>query len=72
MASEYVGELETKDINAQVDRILRDLGNPEPPLSLAQVRELLRLDLKYYSATEVGNLQEIVHRLMVGGKQVLA
>jgi len=72
MASEYVGELETKDINAQVDRILRELGNPEPPISLIQVRELLRLDLKYYSATDTGHLQEIIHRLMVGGKQILA
>lgn len=72
MVSEYVGEHETRDINDQVDRILRDLGNPEPPLSLAQVRELLRLDLKYYSSTDPGHLQEIKHRLVMAGKQIIA
>ena len=72
MVSEYVGRLETKDINSIVDRILKELGDPEPPLSLTQVRELLRLDLEYYSASEPHNLQEIKHRLMVAGKQLLA
>jgi hypothetical protein len=72
MASEFVGELETRDINAHVDRILQDLGNPEPPLSLAHVRELLRLDLEYYSKSDSGNLHEIKHRLLVAGKQLLA
>ena len=35
-------------IDRRVDKILRDLGNPEPPLRLEDVRELLRLDLGYY------------------------
>ena len=33
-----VGEYERRQINAQVQRVLRDLGNPEPPLKLEDVR----------------------------------
>lgn len=59
-------------IDKQVDRILKDLGNPEPPLRLEEVRELLRLDLKYYSSSDHSWLQDKVHKMKVAGKQVLA
>lgn len=59
-------------INARVDRLLRDLGNPAPPLRLEDVRELLRLDLKHYSSTDVNWLQEHVHRMRIAGKQIAA
>ena len=59
-------------INERVERILADLGNPEPPLRLEEVRELLRLDLKYYSSEDVTWLQEKIHKLRVAGKQVVA
>ncbi len=72
MSRELVGPLEARDINAQVDRLLRDLGNPDPPLSLELVRELLRLDLKYYSATNTTFLQDLTHRFRLGTKQVVA
>ena len=68
MSCELVGPLEARDINAQVDRLLRDLGNPEPPLRLELVRELLRLDLKYYSSY----LKDLTHRIRLGAKQVTA
>lgn len=61
-----------KSIDAQVDRVLKDLGRPEPPLVLSDVRELLRLDLQYYSSQDVNWLQEKIHQLRVAGKQVLA
>lgn len=35
------------DIESQVNKVLRGLGNPEPPLNLDDVRELLRLDRGY-------------------------
>jgi hypothetical protein len=57
-----VGEIEKRDIRAQVDRILRDLGNPEPPLSLSDVRALLSLDLHYYNSSDPGLIQELSHR----------
>ena len=34
-----------EDIVARTRKILRDLGEPEPPLRLELVRELLKLDL---------------------------
>ncbi len=59
------------DIDNRVERVLRGLGNPEPPLDLRSVRELLRLDLEYYRANDPGILREVVSRLLVAGKQVL-
>ena len=72
MSSEHVGEYESGDIREQITRILNDLGNPEPPLALPQVRELLRLDLRYYSSTNTTYIQDVAHRLKMAGKQLLA
>lgn len=60
------------DIDTAVRRVLKDLGKPEPPLRLEDVRELLRLDKGYYSATDDGAVREVVHKLKLAGKQVLA
>lgn len=59
------------DIDKQVEKILRGLGNPKPPLDLRLVRELLKLDFGYYSSTDTGLLQETISRLNIAGKQVL-
>lgn len=59
------------DIDRHIERLLKDLGEPEPPLDLKSVRELLKLDRGYYSAQDPGLLQETVHKLRVGAKQVL-
>lgn len=59
-----------KDIDAQVSKILRDLGNPEPPLHLEHVRELLRLAKNYYSTSDEGFLKRWVHSLKMAGKQI--
>ncbi|ESX82766.1 MULTISPECIES: hypothetical protein [Mesorhizobium] len=67
-----VGAYEADDIRGLVDRILRELGNPEPPLRLPEVRQLLALDLKYYSLSNPTLLQEVAHRMKVAGKQVIA
>jgi hypothetical protein len=66
-----VGEYEKRDIRAQVARILRDLGNPEPPISLADARSLLSLDLKYYSRSDPGLVSEITHRFTLFAKKSL-
>ena len=65
-----VDEFSAEDIRKQIARILRELDNPEPPLKLADVRDLLKLDLGYYSKTDLGLFDEITHRLKVGGKQL--
>jgi hypothetical protein len=59
------------DIDQRVDRVLRGLGNPEPPLRMEDVRELLKLDLQFYSASTPGLVDEVVSRMKVGAKQVL-
>ncbi len=63
-------EFSVADIDAQVLKILRDLGNPEPPLHLEHVRELLKLDRDYYSVTDDGLLDRWVHSLKLAGKQI--
>jgi hypothetical protein len=64
-------ERSARDIDAAVSKILRDLDDPEPPLRLELVREALSLDRQYYSASDTGVLQEVVHRLRVGAKQAI-
>lgn len=59
-------------IGDRMERVLRDLGDPEPPLCLRDVRALLDLDLKHYSSTDVTWLQEKLHKLKIAGKQVIA
>jgi hypothetical protein len=66
-----VGEYEKRDIDAQVARILRDLGAPEPPLVLSEVRALLHLNLKYYSSTDPGLIQELSHRFTLFARKTL-
>jgi len=48
-----------------------DLANPEPPIRLEQVRELLKLDRDFYTSTDTGLLREFVSRMFVAGKQVI-
>ena len=59
-----------QDIRDQIDKVLRSLANPEPPLDLHDVRELLKLDLQFYSSTNTGPLREYVSRVRVGAKQL--
>lgn len=66
-----VGEREQADINAQVDKILRGLGIAEPPIRLEDVRELLRLDRKFYSTTDDSVLHEVISRIRVAAKQII-
>ena len=59
------------EIDDHVNRIIKGLGNPEPPLKLEDVRQLLRLDLGFYSATDPGLAREVVNKLKVATLQVL-
>ena len=71
MNGEQGGELERRDIRDQIDRVLRDLGNPEPPLKLKDVRSILSLDLKYYSSSDPGLVLELTHRFrLLAGKTI--
>jgi IrrE N-terminal-like domain len=59
------------EIDRQVAKILRGLGNPKPPLHLEDARALLDLDLQYYSSSDDGALREFIHNLRVAGKQIV-
>ena len=59
------------DINERVERVLKDLGDPEPPLRLEEVRELLKLDFGYYSASDPGLLQDTIHKFRMGGQKIV-
>jgi hypothetical protein len=60
------------DIDSQVSKILRGLGSPQRPVDLAEVRALLKLDRQYYSSTNDSALREIISRVKIAGKQLLA
>src|SRR3989442_15119803 len=65
-----IGEKERAEIEAQVDKVLRGLGKPDPPLRLDDVRELLRLDRQYYSSTDDGIFREFISKVKIGAKQL--
>lgn len=59
------------DIDRRVERVLRGLGDPEPPLRLEDVRELLKLDRGFYTADDPSLVREAVSRIRVGAIQIL-
>lgn len=59
------------DIEEHVDRVLKDMGNPEPPLKLEEVRSLLRLNLTYYTKEDLNLLDEIAHQTIMAGSVVM-
>ena len=60
----------SKDIDDRVERVLRGLGNPEPPINLDEVRELLKLDKKFYTANDPSLIDEVISRIRVASIQV--
>jgi hypothetical protein len=67
----YLRKNTAAEIDEQVRKVLRGLGNPKPPLRLDDVREILKHDRQYYSKDLDGILRETVSRLKVAGKQIL-
>lgn len=71
MSAEEIGEWERKEICERVDRILSDLGNPEPPLNLSDVRRLLELDLQFYNSSDPGIVADLTHRFTLFAKKAI-
>src|SRR2546426_6292394 len=71
MRNKFLQDRTAAEIDKQVAKILRGLGNPKPPLRLEEVRDLLKLDKQFYSSTDDGVLREVIHDLKVAGKQIL-
>ena len=70
MKNQPIDPFAAQDIRDQVDKVLRGLDNPEPPLKLTDVRELLKLDRQFYSTNNTGWLREFVSKVKVGTKQL--
>jgi Zn-dependent peptidase ImmA (M78 family) len=66
-----VAKRSAEDIEEHVDRVLKDMGNPEPPLKLEEVRSLLRLNLTYYTKEDLNLLDEIAHQTVMAGNIVM-
>lgn len=62
----------SKDINERISRIHKELSYRGGKIELSAVRELLKLDLRYYRTDDPDLLDDVVHKLKVGAKQVLA
>ncbi|MFD1122443.1 ImmA/IrrE family metallo-endopeptidase [Methylophilus flavus] len=60
-----------RDITSMIERVHRDLGYVDGKVQLTEVRELLKLDLRYYQLEDPGFQEEIIHKLKVGAKQVI-
>lgn len=58
------------DIDQRVERVLKGLGNPEPPLRLEDIRYLLKLDRRFYTAKDPSAVQETISRMRVATIQV--
>lgn len=58
-------------IDVRVERLLRELGSPEPPLNLDHVRHVLKLDRDYFSGSDDRLITQTLHRLKLAGKQVI-
>jgi hypothetical protein len=68
----HIEERSARDINNQIDLVHRDLGYVDGKVNLIEVRELLKLDLKFYQLDDPGLIDEVVHKLKIGAKQIVA
>ena len=60
-----------QDIEKRVDRVLKEIGNPAPPIPHVMIREALRLDMAYFQKDDPGIISEVWSRLKRGTKQIL-
>jgi Zn-dependent peptidase ImmA (M78 family) len=60
----------TSEIDKLVERVIKGLGSPEPPLRLENVRELLNLDRQFYTAHDPSAVRESISRIRVATVQV--
>lgn len=66
-----VGRYEKREIDSQILRVLRDLGNPPPPLNLDDVLKLLKIDLQYYGSTDPSVIKELTHRFTLLARKTI-
>ncbi|HEV7165192.1 MAG TPA: hypothetical protein VGO35_07390 [Gammaproteobacteria bacterium] len=59
------------DIGKRIAGIHRDIGYRDGAVNLADVRDTLKLDLRYYSAESTDLVDEVAHRLRLGAKRLM-
>lgn len=72
MRNVFLDPRTARDIDAVVGKIIKGLGNPDPPLRLDDVRALRKLDRQYYSSVDDGPLREYISKAFIGAKQVFS
>lgn len=60
-----------RDIDGHIDRVLADLRGIRPPLPLDTVCDLLKVDLRYYSAVDVSKIDGMIHKLRIASHQIV-
>jgi Zn-dependent peptidase ImmA (M78 family) len=60
-----------EEIDKLVDRVHKDIGATQGRVELAEVRDRLQLDLRYYTSDDPNLLQEVVHKVRIGAKQII-
>ena len=71
MRNQFLDAGTAQEIDELVDRLHKDLGILDGGIELAAVRDLLQLDLRYYTLDDPNLLQEVVHRMRIGAKQII-
>ena len=72
MPEPILKESVAQNVEKHCERLHNDLGNPEPPICLDAIRELLRLDKAFYTLEDPSFLNHVLHKLKIAGKQVLS
>lgn len=68
MKSIRVSAAEAAEIEKRVDRLLKDVGRPAPPISLSILQKRLSIDVSYYSLESPTMLEGFAHKMRVAGK----
>ena len=71
MRNQFLDDRSALDIDRRIERIHADLESHDRPIELARVRELLKLDLRYYRAGDSDALDAVVHKLRIGADHIV-
>jgi hypothetical protein len=66
-----IGQPSRRDIDRLVEAVLRDSGFREPPVDIAVVLEVLKLDRSFYDLQDPGFLRSLGHRIVIGTRRVV-
>jgi hypothetical protein len=67
-----VSQRSAADIDSRVERVHKDIGYTGGKIDLRIVRDRLKLDLHYYQSDDPSLIKEVLHKLSMAGKQLLA